>query len=112
MVADRRAREPTFGGEVVGSGGYTFRHGGSDKLAGGSDADGYGPVGFPNPDQLVDVEMLVMSVAEKHEDLDVGEAEVGKPLVDVVDLTHAGGGFAAGELATEVACPDRDLLEE
>ena len=56
--------------------------------------------------------MLVMGVAEQDEDFDIGEAQVGEPLVDVMDLARAGGCVAARVLTAQVARLDRDLLEE
>ena len=53
-----------------------------------------------------------MGVAEQDEDFDIGEAEVGEPLVDVVDVARVGGRVTARVLAAQVARLDRDLLEE
>lgn len=95
-----------------GSGGHAPGRCGGDPLATGSDADGDGPVGFTDTDELADVEMLVMGVAEQDEDFDIGEADVGEPLIEVVYLAPAGGGVTSGVLAAEVASPHGNLLKE
>ena len=86
--------------------------GGGDAFVRGSEANGDGAVALADGGELVEVEVLVMGVAEQQKDVDVRETLVGEPLVEVVDVAHGGGGVAAGVPAAKVAGPDGELLEE
>ena len=70
------------------------------------------PLASPGGGELVGVEVLVVGVAEEDEDFDVGEALVREPFVDVMDVAQGGNGVAAGVFASQVACPDGELLDE
>ena len=92
------------------SGGGSFRGGAGHDRAGGSVGDGDGAVGFAGGFEVGEVEMAVVGVAEEGEDFDVGEAVVVEPVVEVVDIAHAGGCFAVTELAVSVADHDGEAL--
>ena len=60
--------------------------GSGDRLARAPVADGDGPVFLELGDELLDVEVAVVRVAEQPEDFHIGEAAVTEPFVEVVDV--------------------------
>ena len=95
---------------VCGSG--RFRRGcAGDDGAGTSVADGDGPVGFSESDEVVEMEVAMVRVAEEPEDFDVGESLVDEPFVEVVDGASVGWGIAAGVDAVAVVGDDGEPLD-